>query len=150
MSEHSATVQWKRTSAAFTYDSYNRAHEWRFDGGLVVPASAAPDYLGDRERVDPEQALVAALAACHMLTFLAVAARKRYVVDAYEDAALGVLDKNEQGKLWLSRVTLRPRSVFSGEKRPSEAELSALHRLAHDNCFIALSVKTDVVVEPVL
>jgi organic hydroperoxide reductase OsmC/OhrA len=147
MSEHAATISWTRTSADFTYESYNRAHEWRFDSGVVVPASAAPGYLGDAERVDPEEGLVAALSSCHMLTFLAVAARKRYLVDAYEDAAVGVLTKNEQGKLWLSRVTLRPRIVFSGVKQPSDDELRALHRTAHENCFIALSVKTEVVIE---
>jgi organic hydroperoxide reductase OsmC/OhrA len=147
MSEHVATIHWTRTSADFRYESYNRAHAWRFAEGVEVQASAAPAYLGDGDRVDPEQALVAAISSCHLLAFLAVAARKRYVVDSYEDAAVGVLTKNEQGRLWLSRVTLRPKIVFSGAIQPNEQELAGLHDLAHRNCFIAASVKSEVVVE---
>jgi organic hydroperoxide reductase OsmC/OhrA len=148
MSDHVATIRWRRTSADFTYDTYNRAHEWSFDSGVRVPASASPLYHGDLDRLDPEEALVAALSACHMLAFLAIAARKRYVVDAYDDQAIGVMTKNEHGKLWVSRVTLRPSIVFSGDKQPSAEQLSAMHEAAHENCFIAQSVKTAVIVEP--
>jgi organic hydroperoxide reductase OsmC/OhrA len=147
MSEHYATIVWKRQSPEFTYETYNRGHEWRFDGGVIVPGSAAPVYRGDLERVDPEEAFVASLASCHLLTFLAIAARKRFTVDLYEDEALGVLTKNERGKLWVSKVTLRPRVTFSGDNKPSEADIAAMHEMSHDECFIANSVKTEVVVE---
>jgi organic hydroperoxide reductase OsmC/OhrA len=147
MSEHTATIRWTRTTPNFAVERYNRAHEWRFDSGVVVPASAAPLYRGDADRVDPEEALVASLSGCHMLTFLFEAARKKWVVDSYEDAAVGVMTKNELGKLWVSRVVLKPRVVFSGDRQPSSEELAQLHARAHENCFIAQSVKTEVVVE---
>ena len=146
MSEHHATIVWKRASADFKYENYNRAHEWRFDGGAVVPGTAAPAYRGEPERVDPEEAFVASLSSCHMLTFLAIASRKKFTVDSYVDEASGVMTKNEKGKLWVSRVTLRPRIVFSGIP-PAPEQLDEMHHLSHDECFIALSVKTDVVVE---
>lgn len=148
MSEHRATIVWKRTSADFSYESYNRDHVWKMEGGVDVPASSAPEYLGTLDRVDPERALVAALSSCHMLTFLAIAARKRFVVDAYEDAAVGVMTKNEAGRLFVSRCTLRPRITFGGDRAPSAEELEKMHHMAHDNCFIANSVRTEVVVEP--
>ena len=147
MSEHIATISWKRSSAEFTAETYNRGHEWKFDSGVVVPASASPLYRGDVDRVDPEEALVAALSSCHMLTFLFDAARKKFVVDSYEDAAVGIMTKNERGKLWVSRVTLRPKVTFAG-RQPSAEELHTLHEHAHANCFIANSVKTEVLVEP--
>jgi organic hydroperoxide reductase OsmC/OhrA len=148
MSEHIARILWQRSAEDFRYEHFSRAHTWTFDGGVVVPATAAPAFHGDPERVDPEEAFVASLSSCHMLTFLAIAARKRFVVEQYSDEACGVLTKNEQGKLWISRVTLRPRVVFSGEKRPTAAEIDAMHHSAHENCFIALSVKSEVTVEP--
>jgi len=147
MSEHVATISWKRSSAEYTAETYNRGHEWKFDSGVVVRASASPLYRGDADRVDPEEALVAALSSCHMLTFLFEAARKKYVVDSYEDAAVGVMTKNERGKLWVSRVTLRPKISFGGSRQPSPEELSALHERAHESCFIAQSVKTEVLIE---
>lgn len=148
MSEHVATISWKRTHPEFAYERYSRAHEWHFDGGVVVPASASPAYRGDPDRVDPEEALVAALSSCHMLTFLALAARKKLVVDSYDDEAVGLLTKNAQGRFWVSRVTLRPRIVFSGSVRPTPEELESLHHAAHDACFIAQSVKTEIAIEP--
>ena len=147
MSEHLATISWKRSSAEYSAETYNRGHEWKFDSGVVVPASASPLYRGDADRVDPEEALVAALSSCHMLTFLFEAARKKLVVDSYEDAAVGVMTKNERGKLWISRVTLRPKVSFGGTRQPSAEELAALHEHAHANCFIAQSVKTEVLIE---
>lgn len=146
MAEHVATIRWQRGTAEFRYETFSRSHDWRFDGGVEVPASAAPAYFGDEARVDPEEAFVAAIASCHMLTFLTVAARKRWVVDAYEDRAVGVMTKNEQGRLWVSRVTLHPRIVWGERREPSAEELGALHELAHKNCFIAQSVKTEIVV----
>jgi organic hydroperoxide reductase OsmC/OhrA len=146
MSEHRATVSWRREGADFDYASYPRRHVWRFGGGVEVPASAAPAYHGDAERVDPEEAFVAAVASCHMLTFLAVAARRRRVVDAWEDAAVGYMEENEDGRLAVTRVVLRPRIVFAGDP-PSEAELERLHARAHKECFIANSVRTRISVE---
>lgn len=147
MSEHRATIDWQRGGSEFTYESYSRDHLWRFEGGVEVPASAAPDYLGGAERVDPEEAFVASLSSCHMLTFLALAARKRLVVDAYRDAAVGTMEKNAEGRLAITRVVLRPEVRFSGEP-PSPEVLERLHHLAHEHCFIANSVRTDVRVEP--
>lgn len=119
----------------------------RFGGGQIVPWSSAPEFKGDAERPNPEEAFVASLSTCHMLTFLAVAARKKFVVDSYDDEAVGRMTKNHAGKLWVSHVTLRPRVAFGGERKPSSEEMAEMHHLAHENCFIALSVKTDVTVE---
>jgi organic hydroperoxide reductase OsmC/OhrA len=148
MSEHRATVAWRRTSDSFDYDAYNRDHEWTFECGVRVPASAAPDFRGNPGHVDPEEALVAALSSCHMLTFLAVCARKRLVVDSYDDQAVGYLEKNAEGNLAVTRVVLRPRVRFGGEGPPPDDELAQLHAKAHHNCFIANSVRTEVTVEP--
>ena len=148
MSEHTANILWTRSGEVFDHEHYSRAHSWTFDCGVVVPASATPAYQGDPDRVDPEEAVVAALSSCHMLTFLAIAARKRFVVESYADHPLGLLTKNERGKLWLSSITLHPKVVFSGERRPTTEEIVAMHRSAHDNCFIAASVKSEVRVEP--
>ena len=147
MSEHRATTKWRRQTEFFAYADYNRGHEVRFGGGQIVPWSGAPEFHGDAERPNPEEAFVAALSTCHMLTFLAIAARKRFVVDSYDDDAVGRMTKNDAGKLWVSHVTLRPRVAFGGDRKPSAAEMAEMHHLAHENCFIALSVKTDVTVE---
>lgn len=147
MHEYRATTVWKRTSSDFTYDTYNRAHDVTFGGGETVPWSAAPEFKGDANRVNPEEAYVASLSTCHMLTFLAIAARKRFVVDGYVDEAVGHMEKSAQGKYWVSRVTLRPKVTFSGDRQPSAQEISELHHAAHDNCFVANSVKSEVTVE---
>ena len=146
MSEHRVTVTWERTTEEFTYETYSRSHTWEFEGGVSVPAAAAPAYRGDPERVDPEEAFVAALSSCHMLTFLAIAAKKRLVVDAYRDSAVGYLEENAEGKLAMTRVVLRPEVTFRGP--PSDEAIERLHHQAHEHCFIASSVKTDVRVEP--
>jgi len=149
MSPHHASVVWTRTSADFTYDTYNRAHEIRFkDGALTLPGSGAPMFKGDAERVDPEEAFVASLAACHMLTFLALCARKRLTVDSYEDDAEGFLEKGANGKLQMTRVTLKPRVRFAPGNDVDAAKLADIHHKSHEECFIANSVKTDVAVEP--
>lgn len=147
MTEHRATIRWERGGAEFAYETYSRDHTWSFEGGEVVKASAAPKYLGSAERVDPEEAFVAALSSCHMLTFLALAARKRIVVERYEDDAVGFLEPNETGKLAVTRVVLRPRIEFGGEA-PSPEAVAKLHETSHEHCFIASSVRTDVTVEP--
>ena len=148
MSEHTVTVDWKRETPDFAYETYNRDHDWVFDAGVTVRASANPAYLGSESRVDPEEAFVASLSSCHMLTFLAIAARKRYVVDGYRDEAVGLLAKDAGGKLAMTRVTLRPLVTFGGDNAPGPEELRRLHDQAHHACFIASSVKTEVVVEP--
>ena len=149
MTEHHAAVRWKRTSADFIYDSYNRAHEVMFnDGAIRYPGSANEKFKGDADRVDPEEAYVASLSACHMLTFLAICARKRLTVDSYEDDATGIMEKGSNGKLWVSRVTLRPRITFAPGTTPDAAAQAEIHHLSHGECFIANSVKTDVSVEP--
>jgi len=149
MSEHRATIDWRRSSTDFTYLTYNRAHDWRFNA-VTVPASAAKQYRGEEDRVNPEEALVAALSSCHMLTFLAVAAKRKLSLDSYHDEAVGVLEKNAEGKLAITRVTLRPRIVWTGGATVSREELDKMHHDAHAGCFIASSVKTEVVVEPQL
>jgi organic hydroperoxide reductase OsmC/OhrA len=148
MSEYRVTVEWKRESADFTYQRYNRNHLWRVGERTVIEASSAPEYLGDGERIDPEEALVAALSSCHMLTFLAIAARKRLGVDSYDDDAIGHMTRNDKGKLWVSQVTLRPRIRFSPGVTISRAQLDEMHHMSHEECFIANSVKTEVTVEP--
>jgi organic hydroperoxide reductase OsmC/OhrA len=147
MSEHRATIDWQRSSADFTYMTYNRAHDWRFTDASV-PASATKEYRGDENRVNPEEALVASLSSCHMLTFLAVAAKRKLSLDAYRDDAVGVLEKNAEGKLAITRVTLRPQIKWSPGVTVSAADLEKMHHDAHVGCFIANSVKTEVVVEP--
>jgi organic hydroperoxide reductase OsmC/OhrA len=149
MSEHRAQLKWKRTSADFTYDTYNRAHYMLFkNGDIVLAASSAPAFKGDAERVDPEEAFVAALSSCHMLTFLAICARKRLTVDSYDDDALGALEKGEGGKLWMANVILRPRVTFAPDTRVDRAALDEIHHKSHEDCFIANSVKTKVTVAP--
>src|SRR5262245_45693824 len=151
--EYTATISWKRgASEPFTDIKFSRAHTWSFDGGVTVPASSSPLSVrlpfSRADAVDPEEALVAALSSCHMLTFLYLAAKQGYVVDSYDDAAVGVMTKNERGKLYVSKVTLRPFIVFSGGKLPTGAQTAELHHHAHEECYIANSVLTEVVVEP--
>jgi len=152
MSEHRATVRWKLAAdpEAFLKGRYSREHTWTFDGGLTVPASPAPGVVpapwSNPSSVDPEEAYVAAISSCHMLTFLYVAMREGFVVLSYEDDAVGVMRKNERGAFWVSAVTLDPRIVHGGDKQPTAADLDRLHHLAHEQCFIANSVKTEITV----
>jgi organic hydroperoxide reductase OsmC/OhrA len=143
MSEHKAKIVWTRDGKDFTYKTYSRDHKWIANGN-EIPASATPAYLGNPNRVDPEAALVSALSSCHMLTFLAVAAMKGFVVESYEDEAVGHLEKNAAGKMAVTRVDLHPKIVFGGAKQPTESDLEALHDKAHKECFIANSVTTEV------
>ncbi len=146
MSEHRAAVRWKRTTESFSYPDYNREHTWEASGH-VVAASAAPKYLGKPDFVDPEEAFVASLACCHMLTFLAIASRKGFMVDRYEDDALGIMASGGTGKLWITQVILRPRVAFGGDSRPTWGEVDAMHHQSHEDCFLANSVKTAITVE---
>jgi organic hydroperoxide reductase OsmC/OhrA len=151
MSDHRATIRWQRTSPDFLKGKYSREHTWSFDGGLSVPASPSPSVVpapwSNSANVDPEEAFVASVSSCHMLTFLFVAARQGFQVDRYDDEAVGVMTKNEKGIPWLSLVTLHPRIVYSGEKLPTPADEEQLHHLAHEQCFIANSIKTQVLVD---
>ena len=150
--EHHALIHWARGDAPFTDNRYSRAHSWRFDGGIEVPASASPSVvrlpMSVEAAVDPEEAFVAALSSCHMLWFLDLACRAGWCVDDYRDAALGVMGKNAAGRIAIVRVTLRPAVRFGGERLPTSADLAKLHHHAHEQCFIANSVNTDVRVEP--
>jgi len=149
--EYRAGVHWRRDDAAFTDNRFSRAHTWRFDGGLEVPASASPHVvrvpLSVEAAVDPEEAFIAALASCHMLWFLSLAARGGWRVDSYDDSATGVMGRNAAGRMAMLSVRLHPLIAFSGDKRPTSAELDALHHRAHEECFIANSVTTEVRVE---
>lgn len=146
--EYRATVSWTRNGETFSDNRYSRGHLWSFDGGIQVPGSSSPSVVplpySREDAVDPEEAFVAALSSCHMLTFLSIAAKKRFVVDAYEDRPVGVMTKNHKGKLFVSKVTLDPNIEFSGEKRPSPEQIAEMHHLAHQECFIANSVLTKV------
>lgn len=154
MSEYTAKIIWqKNETAAFTDNEFSRHHVWEFDGGLTIPASASPQIvplpMSVQENVDPEEAYVASLSSCHMLWFLAIAAGRKYIVQSYVDEARGVMAKNADGKLAMTLVTLRPKVTFSANTIPTPDKLAKMHHLAHDNCFIANSVKTEVVVEPI-
>jgi organic hydroperoxide reductase OsmC/OhrA len=148
MSQYAAAIAWERNGAIFTDNRYSRAHHWHFDGGVTVPASASPQVvplpLALAEAVDPEEAFVASLASCHMLWFLSLAAKQGFIIESYRDEATGVMAKNADGKLAMTEVTLHPRVKFFGEKRPSALQHEAMHHEAHEQCFIANSVKTDV------
>lgn len=155
MSEYSATVQWQRSpDAAFTDKKYSRAHSLVFDGGITVPASASPHSVplpySTVAAVDPEEGFVASISSCHLLWFLSIAAKRGFVVDTYSDAATGTLEPNSDGKVAMTRVTLRPAVRFSGPVIPSEEDFIEMHHEAHEECYIANSIKTDVSCEPVM
>ena len=151
MSDYTATVQWLReTDAKFTAGQYSRAHEWQFDGGQTIKASAAPAIVpapwSDPAGVDPEEAFVASLSSCHMLFFLDLAARRGFVIDSYTDQAVGTLAKTEDGKQRMTRVVLNPQVSFSTDPQPDQQAIAKLHHRAHELCFIANSVSTEVIV----
>jgi len=152
MSEYFAQVNWKRDSDEnFIDNKYSRGHEWVFDGGVTVPASASPHIVplpySVEENVDPEEAFIASLSSCHMLFFLSIAAQKKYVVDSYVDDAVGIMEKDSDGNISITRVTLKPYVQFSGEKKPTMEQLEKMHHQSHKQCFIANSVKTEIVTE---
>jgi organic hydroperoxide reductase OsmC/OhrA len=151
MSEHTATIAWARGAGeAFIDNRYSRAHRWTFDGGVTVPASSSPQAvkvpLSDPAAVDPEEAFVASLSSCHMLWFLSLAARKGFLIESYVDNAVGRLERDAEGRMAITRVTLRPAIQFGGTRHPTPEELRALHDSAHHECFVANSVKTLVTV----
>lgn len=151
MSEHKAIISWKCAGADFLQGRYSREHTWTFDGGLTVPASPSPSVVpmpySNPAHIDPEEAFVAAISSCHMLTFLYLASKEGFAVSSYSDAAIGIMTKNERRVPWVSLVTLHPKIVYRGEKWPTKADVERLHHMAHKQCFIANSVKTEVVVK---
>lgn len=151
MHTYEATVTWNRGEQAFVDNRYSRGHAWTFDGGAQVQASSSPLSvplpMSVAEAVDPEEALVAAASSCHMLFFLSYAAKAGCVVDSYVDHAVGVMEKNAEGKVAITRITLKPRIAFAGERRPSAEELAHWHHESHERCYIANSLKAEIVIE---
>ena len=155
MSEFTATIHWQRDAKApFLDNRYSRRHDWQFDGGATVAGSSSPHSVplphSDPAAVDPEEAFVASISSCHMLWFLHLAGKAGWVVDDYRDAAVGVMARNGEGRLAMTRVTLRPAVRFGGQGGPTAEQLQQLHHHAHDECYIANSVKSEVLCEPVL
>ncbi len=150
---HGARVIWERGDAVFTDNRYSRKHRIEFDGGAVIPGSSSPTVVrepySDATAIDPEEQFIASISSCHMLWFLSIAVKHKFRVDRYEDNAEGVMEKNAEGKVAITKVALRPRVEFSGEKIPTAEELEHLHHEAHEECFIANSVKTEIRVESV-
>ena len=148
MSEYRVTVNWKRNGPDFLKGKYSREHTWSFDGGVTIAASSAPSVVpapwSNPKAVDPEEAFVASVSSCHMLTFVWLASRQGFQLDSYDDEAVGMMSKNDKGVPWVSLVTLHPRIVWSGEKKPSQEQIEGLHHEAHEQCFIAASIKTEV------
>ena len=149
MSEHKVYLSWKNEGEDFSYKTYDRSHSWKFEGGTLIKASAASDYLGKAELVNPEEAFAASLASCHMLTFLAIASMKKYTVGMYEDNVVAILGKNEKLKMAVTTVYLRPSISFTGDNIPDNKIIDEMHDRAHQECFIANSVLTEIIVEPV-
>ena len=152
MSEYFAKINWVRDSnESYVDNKYSRGHEWIFDGGVIVQASSSPLVVplpySVEANVDPEEAFVASLSSCHMLFFLSIAAKRKYVVDSYIDDAVGIMEKDGDGNMSMTKVTLRPYVEFSGTKRPTIAQLEKMHHQSHQQCFIANSVKTEIVTE---
>lgn len=152
MAEYVATIEWSRGDQPFSDNRYSRAHDWRFDGGAVVRGSSAPSSvplpMSDAAAVDPEEALVAAVSSCHMLFFLAYAAKGGFIVDRYLDKAVGVMGKDERGRTAITQVILRPAIDWSGDVRPDAAALDDLHHRAHEACYIGNSIRAEVRIEP--
>jgi len=153
MAQYVTEVLWQRNGQDFLDNRYSRRHLLRFDGGVEVAGSSSPHVvplpMSDAAAIDPEEAFVASLSSCHMLWFLSMAVKGRFCVDRYLDAAVGVMAKNDQGKMAMTVVTLRPAVTFSGERQPTRAQIEAMHHAAHEACYIANSVKSEVRCEPV-
>jgi organic hydroperoxide reductase OsmC/OhrA len=152
MAEYKAVIHWQAGSPEFLRGRYSREHTWTFDGGATVPASSSPHVVpapwSNPAHVDPEEAFVASIASCHMLTFLFVASKRGFQVESYEDEAVGTMTKNEKGVPWINLVVLNPRITYGGDKIPTAADAEQLHHLAHEQCYIAQSIKTEVDVHP--
>ena len=150
MSEYKAIITWKNTGPDFLKGKYSREHTWTFGGGVTVAASASPSVVpppySNPAQVDPEEAFVASVSSCHLLTYIYLACRQGFQVDSYHDEAVGVMTKNEKGVPWVSSITLHPRIAYGGGKLPTAEEEAHLHHLAHEQCYIANSIKTEVTV----
>jgi len=148
VSEHRAIIRWDRASPDFANGRYSREHTWTFDGGLTVPASPSPAVVpapySNSAHVDPEEAFVASVSSCHMLTFLHLASKAGFTIERYEDDAVGRMSKDARGVPWVSEITLHPSIVYGGDNRPSPAEEARLHGEAHEQCYISSSIKTTV------
>jgi organic hydroperoxide reductase OsmC/OhrA len=148
MAEHKAVIHWKRGDGDFLKGRYSREHTWQFDGGLSVPASPSPHVVpapwSNPANIDPEEAFVASVSSCHMLTFLYLASKRGFDIASYDDEAVGAMTKGPNGTPWINLITLNPRIIYTGEKRPNPSEEEELHHLAHEQCFIANSIKTEV------
>ena len=149
MSIHKVKISWKNEKDDFSYYEYDRTHSWEFEGGKTIIASAAPEYIGNIQYVNPEEALAAALSSCHMMSFLFVASKKKIVVATYEDQAEAILEKNSQNKMAVTKMYLRPKVTFRDEQ-PSKEIIELLHQKAHEECFIAHSVLTEIIIEPII
>jgi organic hydroperoxide reductase OsmC/OhrA len=153
MSQHIATIQWKRHQAKFIDRQYSRDHHWQFDGGVEVAASASPDVVrvpySNPACVDPEEAFVAALSSCHMLWFLDLAAHQKFVVESYTDSAVGIVEHNPEGKLAIAKIILRPEIIFVGDNIPTDAQIQLIHEETHHSCFLANSVKIEIIIETI-
>lgn len=153
MHSYDATISWERGDQAFTDNRYSRGHRWAFDGGAEVAASSSPHVvplpMSVAANVDPEEAVVAAISSCHMLFFLGIAARRGFIVDSYLDRASGIMGKNSEGKIAMTRITLRPEVKFGGERRPTQDDIDRIHHDSHEQCFIANSLKSEIVLDPV-
>ncbi|RTR33677.1 OsmC family protein [Shewanella atlantica] len=152
MSEYTAVIRWTRSEdEIFSDNQYSRGHTWEFDGGVTVPASSSPHVVplpySVEANVDPEEAFIAALSSCHMLVFLSIAAKRKYIIESYVDNAIGLMEKDADGKTSVTKVRLRPHIIFSGERQPTMEQLEKMHHMSHENCFIANSVKTEVLTE---
>ena len=149
--EYRASVHWTRNGAVFSDNKYSRAHRWVFDEGVAILASsdptAIPPPLSRTDAVDPEEGLIAALAGCHMLFFLGFACKKGFVVDSYIDHPVGTMGKNERGKLYVAAVTLDPQVVFVGDKQPTPEDIARMHLRAHEECYIANSIRAEVTIK---
>ncbi len=153
MSNYTATIRWHNSEGStFLNNRYSRGHIWEFDGGITVPASSSPQVvplpMSVESAIDPEEAFIASVSSCHMLWFLSLAAKRGYIIETYIDQARGTMSKTAEGKLAITVITLFPEAIFSGEKMPTRSEIENLHHAAHESCFIANSVKTEIRCEP--
>ena len=148
MSEHKVKISWQNKGTDFSYAAYDRTHTWEFEGGKTIQASAAPEYMGKIDFINPEEALAASLSSCHMMTFLFVCSKKKYIVETYQDDSKAILAKNENNKMAVTELYLYPKVTFRGENQPSNEMIDVLHEKAHEECFIANSVLTKIIIEP--
>ena len=150
MSEHKVKITWINEREDFSYKGYDRTHKVEFENGKSFTGSAAPEYMGDLNLINPEEELGAAISSCHMMSFLFEASRKKFIVENYEDSAIAILEKNEKRKMAVTKMYLNPKIKFKGENIPTIEELNTLHNKAHDGCFIANSVLTEIIINPII